>query len=281
MPTYVVGDLQGCLTELEDLLSLVGFSSVRDQLWLTGDLVNRGPQSLDSLRFIRALGASAITVLGNHDIHLLAVHYAQQPQNDSDTFGELLAAPDCEQLLEWLRCRPLLHRGRDHVLVHAGIPHIWTIGEAAGYAREVECALQGATFRNLLRVVYGDCPRLWQGLGTPAGGWRGVPRLRAIINYLTRMRVINHAGRCDYDFKGTRAEQADEFKPWFDYWSKDETRPRILFGHWAALGAETGRNDIVALDGGCAWGQRLIAYRLEDGRRFSVPSSLFQAEGAA
>ena len=270
MATYVVGDLQGCLTELKDLLALVGFSTSSDQLWLTGDLVNRGPESVQALRFVSSLGPSAVTVLGNHDIHLLAVYYAGQPQNDNDTFAELLAAPDCDELVNWLRHRPLLHRSGNDVLVHAGIPHIWSIDEASQFARELEAALRGAHFRNLLRVVYGDCPRLWRGPGTPAGGWTGVPRLRAIVNYFTRMRIINEAGRCDFDFKGPLRTLPRGFHPWFDFWPPSETR--ILFGHWAALGARTNRDDIQALDGGCAWGEQLIALRLEDGRRFSVPS---------
>ena len=279
MATYVVGDLQGCLAELQDLLREVAFRRSSDQLWLTGDLVNRGPQSLETLRFIRSLGKSALAVLGNHDIHLLAVYYAEAPQNATDTFDELLAAPDCGELLEWLRLRPLLHRSGKDLLVHAGIPHIWSIEQAAKYAREVESALRGASFQNLLRVVYGDCPRLWQGRGTPAGGWKGVPRLRAIINYLTRMRVINKAGRCDFDFKGPLQALGEDFKPWFDYWPPSETR--ILFGHWAALGAQTGRDDVQALDGGCAWGHQLIAIRLQDGKRFSVPARRTRVDAAA
>ena len=279
MATYVVGDLQGCFAELQDLLELVGFSTSSDKLWLTGDLVNRGPQSLETLRFIRSLGSSAVAVLGNHDIHLLAVYYADQPQNRSDTFDALLAAPDCPELLEWLRFRPLVYRHGGDILVHAGIPHIWSIEQATRFAAEVEDALRGARFRNLLRVVYGDCPRLWQGPGTPRGGWTGVPRLRAIINYLTRMRVINAAGRCDFDFKGTSQTPDNDFKPWFHYWP--ETKTRILFGHWAALGAKTHRDDIIALDGGCAWGQTLIALRLEDERFFSVPARKTRLGAAA
>ncbi len=279
MATYVVGDVQGCSAELQDLLALVGFSAATDQLWLTGDLVNRGAQSLETLRFVRSLGRNAVSVLGNHDIHLLAVYYAEQPKNESDTFDALLSAPDCAELLDWLRRRPLLHRTGTDLLVHAGIPHMWSVTQAEGFAREVECALQGEHFRNLLRVVYGDCPRLWQGPGTPSGGPTGVPRLRAIINYLTRMRIINQAGRCDFDFKGPAATRPSGFKPWFDFRPPSETR--ILFGHWAALRACTGRRDIEALDGGCAWGAELIALRLEDGRRFSVPSRLRQRNTAA
>jgi len=275
MATYVVGDVQGCFAELQDLLAIVGFSPRSDQLWLTGDLVNRGPQSLETLRFVRSLGSSAFSVLGNHDIHLLAVYHAEQPQNHNDTFDALLAAPDCPELLDWLRRCPLLHRSGNNVLVHAGVPHIWSVTQAQGFAREVECALRGTNFRNLLRIVYGDCPRLWHGPGVPTGGPTGLPRLRAIINYLTRMRIINEVGRCDFDFKGPAHTRPDGFKPWFDYWPSSETR--ILFGHWAALCARTNRDDIEALDGGCAWGQRLIALRLEDGQRFSVPSRLRRA----
>lgn len=266
MATYVIGDLQGCFDELQDLLALINFDAGQDQLWLTGDLVNRGPASLETLRFVRGLGDSAVTVLGNHDIHLLAVYYADQPKNETDTFDELLRAPDCGQLMEWLRHRSLIHMRDQDVLVHAGIPHIWSIEQANRLAREVEAELRGARCQNLLRVVYGDCPRLWQR----ARPWRGVPRLRAIINYLVRMRVINESGRCDFDYKGVGERTESEYRPWFDFWP--ETATRILFGHWAALGAETGRSDIVALDGGCAWGYQLVAMRLEDGLRFKVPA---------
>ena len=271
MATYVIGDLQGCFAEFQALLSLIDFDAGQDQLWLTGDLVNRGPASLETLRFVRDLGDAAVSVLGNHDIHLLAVYYADQPKNDSDTFEALLNAPDCAELMEWLRQRPLIHMRGEDLLVHAGIPHIWSINEANLLAREAEAALRGAEFRNLLRVVYGDCPRLWRSPDAYKGEWRGVPRLRAIINYLVRMRVINEAGRCDFDFKGTANHEHGEFRLWFDFWPR--TPERILFGHWAALGAETGRSDIVALDGGCAWGFKLVAMRLEDGVRFSVPAT--------
>lgn len=278
MATYVIGDLQGCFTELEDLLALIKFDSRQDQLWLTGDLVNRGPESLECLRYLRSLGDAAISVLGNHDIHLLAVYYADQPKNESDTFEELLSAPDCGQLMEWLRHRPLLHlRGKD-LLVHAGVPHIWSIEQARRLAAEAEAELRGERFRNLLRVVYGDCPRHWQSPATRRGEWSGIPRLRAIINYLVRMRVINQAGRCDFDFNGVGDHKEAAYSPWFDFWPQPPVR--ILFGHWAALGAETGREDIVALDGGCAWGYQLIAMRLEDGVRFKVPARS-SAQGVA
>ena len=263
MATYAIGDVQGCFTELQDLLCLIEFNASRDRLWFTGDLVNRGRESLETLRLVSSLGDAAITVLGNHDLHLLAVYYADQPENDSDTFDALLAAPDCDRLLDWLRHRPLLHRAGKDALVHAGIPHIWNIEQASSLAEEVEACLRGPYFRNLLRVLYGDCPRVWHN------NWKGVPRLRAIVNYLVRMRVINPAGRCDFDFKGDDRNESSEFKPWFDYWPGSPTR--LLFGHWAALGAETGRQDIVALDAGCAWGYKLMAMRLEDSRRFSVP----------
>ena len=278
MPTYVIGDLQGCFSELQALLSLINFDARRDQLWFTGDLVNRGPESLECLRFVRSLGKGAVAVLGNHDIHLLAVYYAQQPKNETDTFEELLAAPDCGQLIEWLRFRPLIHMHGKDLLVHAGIPHIWSIEEAKLLAREAEAELRSAKFRNLLRVVYGDCPRLWRSPEAYGGEWKGVPRLRAIINYLVRMRVINQAGRCDFDYKGAGEPDQGTYRPWFEFWS--ETPARFLFGHWAALGAETGRGDIVALDGGCAWGYQLIAMRLEDGARFRVPARS-PATGAA
>ncbi len=279
MTTYVVGDLQGCLSELQALLSLVDFDAHTDQLWLTGDLVNRGPMSLGCLRFIRSLGDAAVAVLGNHDIHLLAVYYADQPGNHDDTLDELLAAPDCHSLMEWLRFRPLIHRRGDDLMVHAGIPHIWTIEQAEQLAREVEAALRGDRFRHLLRVIYGDCPRLWRHPDGRDGAWSGVPRLRAIVNYLVRMRVINRVGRCDFDDKQYVANRAradadsggeDACQPWFDFWPR--SRVRIFFGHWAALGANSGRDDIIALDAGCAWGHRLLAMRLEDGALFSVPA---------
>ena len=263
MATYAIGDVQGCFVELQDLLARIEFDPSKDQLWFTGDLVNRGQESLETLRFVSSLGDAAITVLGNHDLHLLAVHCADAPQNDSDTFDSLLAASDRDQLMDWLRHRPLLHRTDQDLLVHAGIPHIWSIEQASRLANEVEACLRGRRYRNLLRVLYGDCPRLW------SNNLEGIPRLRAILNYFVRMRVINRAGRCDFDFNGETGQESVEFKPWFDYWP--ESSIRLMFGHWAALGGETGREDIVALDAGCVWGHELIAMRLEDSRRFSAP----------
>lgn len=262
MATYAVGDIQGCFLSLRRLLDEIRFDRRRDTLWCVGDLVNRGAESLATLRFVRDLGERAVCVLGNHDLHLLAIVLGGHPPRPGDTLADVLEAPDCLELADWLRRLPMLVRDRGVVMTHAGIPHIWSTDTAARLAREVEQALRGADHAAWLRGMYGDGEDRWDE------GLSGIPRLRAITNYLTRMRFVDPAGRLDFDAKGTLAEAPPGFSPWFSHPTR--VRERLVFGHWAALDGETGAGNLIGLDTGCVWGRRLAAMRLEDGRRFEV-----------
>ncbi len=262
--TYVVGDIQGCFRSLERLLEVAGFGD-DDVLLCVGDLVNRGPDSLATLRFAYRLGERFDCVLGNHDLHLLAMVYGGHPHRATDTMEALLAAPDRDELAEWLRHRPLLIDSGDHVLVHAGIPHIWDLDTARTNAREVEAVLKGAEHRTFFRAMYGNKPALWDA------GLVGMDRHRAIVNYLTRMRLVDAAGRLDFAHKGTPEDRPAGFEPWFDYPSK--VGKTLYFGHWAALDGATDQARIIGLDTGCVWGRTLTAVRLEDGRVFSIPAA--------
>lgn len=277
MATYIVGDVQGCLDSLRALLGKVRFGSA-DALWCVGDLVNRGPDSLATLRFAHSLGGRFETVLGNHDLHFLAMVYGGHPQRHGDTLDDLLAAPDCEQLADWLRCRPLLAEGEGWAMAHAGIPHIWSLEEARVRAREMEGVLAGPGHRAFFREMYGNEPALWNA------DLEGLPRHRAIVNYFTRMRLVDANGRMEFAHKGALQDLPLGYRPWFGYPSRlDKT---LYFGHWAALDGETGSSALVGLDTGCVWGRTLTAVRAEDGAVFSVPAAprdrpKQQAEGSA
>ena len=263
----MVGDIQGCFRSLKRLLHRVGFDQNRDRLWCVGDLVNRGPGNLATLRFVRDLGDQATCVLGNHDLHLLAIVLGGHKPRRSDTLADVLAAPDCPELAHWLRTLPLLVREGDVAMVHAGVPHTWDLDTASALAAEVEGAIRGPDYAGFFERMYGDIPDAW------SDDLAGMERLRAITNYLTRMRFVDPAGRMDFAFKGVPAEVPPEggFAPWFRYPAK--ARGRLLVGHWAALDGETGRSNIIGLDTGCVWGRTLTAYRLEDGRLFCVDCS--------
>ena len=262
--TYVVGDIQGCFRSLERLLEAAGFSD-DDVLLCVGDLVNRGPESLPTLRFAYQLGDKFDCVLGNHDLHFLAMVYGGHPHRATDTMESLLAAPDCRELAEWLRHRPLLIDSEDHVLVHAGIPHTWDLDTARANAREVEDVLKGPEHPAFFRAMYGNEPALWDP------GLVGMDRHRVIVNYLTRMRLVDAAGRLDFAHKGTPENRPAGFEPWFSYPSK--VAKTLYFGHWAALDGATDQARMVGLDTGCVWGRTLTAVRLEDGNVFSVPAA--------
>ncbi|MBD3669510.1 MAG: symmetrical bis(5'-nucleosyl)-tetraphosphatase [Gammaproteobacteria bacterium] len=265
MATYVIGDLQGCLDPLLQLLEQVGFDRQQDRLWFTGDLVNRGPQSLESLRFVKELGDSALTVLGNHDLHLIAVSEGHDKYlHRDDTLGDILAAPDRDELLRWLRHRPLLHydEQRDLAMVHAGLPPQWTIQEARGHAREVESVLRSDDYRDFLDHMYGNQPDRWQADLT------GHERRRFIVNCLTRLRYCSADGRLALDAKGKPGSQPEDTMPWFQAPKRKSRMTRILFGHWSTLGLYRDDN-VIALDTGCLWGGSLTAIRLEDGEIFS------------
>jgi len=270
MAVYAIGDLQGCLEPLERLLARIRFQPGRDRLWFAGDLVNRGPHSARVLRFVRDLGASAVTVLGNHDLHLLAVAAGARALRRKDTVADVLEAADGGALLEWLRQRPLVHRDADldFAMVHAGIPPAWNIEDAERNARAVEAALRGPHRDELLRGMYGDEPADWD---ERLSGW---DRLRYTVNALTRLRYCDAAGRLVLDETGPPSQRRPGLVPWFE---ARRTRPlgtRIVFGHWATLdldGPPDPRHGAYHVDTGCVWGRRLTALRLEDARAFSVP----------
>lgn len=264
MATYAIGDIQGCYTSLRALLKKVNFAA-NDRLWLTGDLVNRGPSSLDVLRFVADLGDQAQTVLGNHDLHLLAIHSGTTTFSPGKTLLPVLAANDCDELMHWLKYQPLLIDDADLgcVMVHAGIPHIWGLSTAIGLAGELESALQGDDAKAFFKHMYGNEPACWQD------DLSGYDRLRAITNYFTRMRFIAADGRLDFKANGGLETQPDNFAPWFAQARPEATKRRIITGHWAALGLYQDSN-VSSIDTGCVWGKELTARRLEDGAIFSV-----------
>lgn len=267
MATYAVGDVQGCFVSLQRLLASAQFDPGVDRLWVAGDLVNRGPDSLGALRYIKSLGDSAVMVLGNHDLHLLAVAEGHQPAHRKDTLAAILAAPEREELLAWLRGRPLLHRDSGFTMTHAGIPPIWTLDQASDYAREVEAALQGPFYQDFLGAIYGNTPERWDP------GLRGYDRLRLITNYFTRMRFCSADGRLDLTAKEGLDKTPQGLAPWFAHPHKSLDQP-LLFGHWAALKGRTSHVNAIALDTGCVWGGQLTMLRLDDGEFFRVASEI-------
>jgi bis(5'-nucleosyl)-tetraphosphatase (symmetrical) len=258
MARYAIGDIQGCCDELKALLARLDFSADRDQVWFVGDLVNRGPQSLETLRFVRALGANATVVLGNHDLHLLALAYGSKRKvKDGDTLDAVLAAPDRDQLLEWLLRRPLAvyDEPRGDFLVHGGLVPEWTPRQAAQLAREVEAVLRDDA-RTLFDSMYGNKPDKW------SEKLRGMDRLRFVINVFTRMRYVAPGGAIDLKQKGAPGEQPQGYVPWFDAPERASRDVRVVCGHWSTLGFKR-RKDLVALDTGCVWGGSLTAVNLD------------------
>jgi bis(5'-nucleosyl)-tetraphosphatase (symmetrical) len=260
MSTYAVGDIQGCYDELRRLLDRIAFDPAVDTLWIVGDIVNRGPKSLESLRFIRSLGDAAVTVLGNHDLHLLVVAAGVRKPHRGDTIDDILRAPDRDELLAWVRSRKLMHAAGGHALVHAGLLPQWTITEALGLAREVEAALQGPDHAELLVNMYGNTPVAWDA------SLSGYDRLRVIINAMTRLRLCDARGVMEFSNK-TATNLPPGYMPWFDVPGRASADTPIVCGHWAALGL-TLRDDLVAIDTGCVWGRELSALRLEDRRLY-------------
>ena len=254
MTTWAIGDIQGCHDELRELLAQLDFRVDRDQLWFTGDLVNRGPRSLETLRYVRSLGDNAITVLGNHDLHLLAVAFATKRKiKSADTIEDVLDAPDRDVLLEWLLSRPLAHRdaARKLLLVHAGLVPQWTADAAMSLAREVQSALTSDP-RGLFDEMYGDQPDRW------SDSLQGMERLRFAINALTRLRICTRDGRVDLKMKGGKKDIRAPFKPWFEWDNRESREVRVIFGHWSALGLVRAHG-VVGLDTGCVWGGALTA----------------------
>jgi bis(5'-nucleosyl)-tetraphosphatase (symmetrical) len=266
MAVYAIGDLQGCLDPLVRLLDRIDFDPACDRLWFCGDLVNRGPASLATLRFVHSLGDSTITVLGNHDLHLLATAYGgERPLKRRDTLDEVLAAPDRQVLLDWLRRRPLLHHDPrlGYTLVHAGLPPQWDLATAQAAAAELEAVLGGDGFVRFLRQMYGDLPDLW------TAELAGSDRLRYIVNAFTRMRFCRPDGSLDFNEKSAPGRAAEGLVPWYCFPGRRNAGLRIVFGHWSTLG-EVEHQGAICLDTGCVWGGRLSAMRLDDGTRFFV-----------
>jgi len=242
----------------------VRFDPGRDTLWFVGDLVNRGPESLECLRFVRSLGERAIAVLGNHDLHLVCVAEGAEKSRKRDTLEAVLRAPDLDELLAWIRHRPLMHAQDGFALVHAGLLPEWSVPKALALAGEVEAALQGKGYRRLLERMYGDEPDRWDE------GLEGHDRLRAIINAMTRLRMLRPDGAMALKFKGEPGEAAAGLTPWFDAPRRASRDHAIVCGHWSALGLQV-RPDLLSIDSGCVWGRSLTAVRLEDRAVTSVP----------
>jgi bis(5'-nucleosyl)-tetraphosphatase (symmetrical) len=264
MAHYAIGDLQGCFEPLERLLRDIAFDPARDRLWFAGDLVNRGPDSLRCLRFVKSLGPAAVAVLGNHDLHLLCVAEGVEKARARDTLTEVLSAPDREPLLAWLRERPLLHAGDGYALVHAGLLGDWSIAQARSLAAEVESALRGPSYRELLARMYGDRPDRW------SEELAGIERLRVTINAMTRLRMVDGGGAMALKFKGEPSEAPAHLMPWFSVPGRASRDHTVVFGHWSALGLYQD-DGVIGLDSGCVWGRALTAVRLEDRAVFSVP----------
>lgn len=272
MSTYAIGDVQGCFRELEQLIDAIGFDRRRDRLWFVGDLVNRGPQSLAVLRFVKDLGNSAITVLGNHDLHLLTFAAGLAQPRDDDTLGQVLAAPDRHELVEWLRGLPMMHVDGEYVLVHAGLLPRWSVDRAHELAGEVEAALRGPQHRGFLRELYGSKPERWDE------ALQGPDRLRVIVNAMTRMRFCSEDGVMDFKTKGEAADAPPGYMPWFDVPGRRSASHTVICGHWSALGLRVAPR-LLALDSGCVWGGRLTAVRLEDRAVTQVPCSASAGTG--
>ncbi|MFN0318062.1 MAG: symmetrical bis(5'-nucleosyl)-tetraphosphatase [Burkholderiales bacterium] len=263
MATYAIGDVQGCFSALKRLLLKIGHRPAQDRLWFVGDLVNRGSESLATLRFVRDLGEQAVTVLGNHDLHLLTVAAGHTRAKAGDTLDDVLGAPDREELLGWLRQQPLMHREDGHVMVHAGLLPQWSTGEAMVLAAEVETALRGEDFSPFVKAMYGNEPHRW------SSDLEGHTRLRVITNALTRLRVCTPAGAMDFSFKGPPEKAPSGLLPWFDIPGRKSAGETLIFGHWSALGFHMQEN-LIGLDSACLWGGKLTAVRLEDRALFQV-----------
>ena len=266
MATYVVGDVQGCLDSLVALLERIGFAS-DDRLWLVGDVVNRGPRSLDSLRFVKDLGTQATMVLGNHDLHLMAIAHGVGKVKRLDTIAEILEAPDRKELLTWLSRQPLMHRADGWTMLHAGLIPEWSVEDAFAYAEELSSVLRGPRAGKFYRRMYGNEPARW------SHSLSGFDRLRFITNVFTRTRYLTADGALTLREKGPPGTEAQDLTPWFAYAQRASANERIVFGHWASLQALNTldpAHNVYHVDNGCAWGRELTALRLDDQRYFSV-----------
>ena len=268
---YVIGDVQGCFEALKALLKEIQFDAERDFIWFAGDLVARGENSIAALRFIKKLAeqGAAAAVLGNHDLTLLAYARGIKPVKEKDNVRDVIDAIDSDDLIDWLRKQPMcLFPNEQTILTHAGIPNIWSAEKTAQLAQEVEAIIAHDDFEVLddfLKEMFGKEPALW------SDQLQGHERIRCIVNYLTRMRLTDTEGRLEYSFKDALDDPMPEgFKPWFEFESQAAQTHQILFGHWAALNGKTISNKIQNVDGGCVWGNQLMAFRLEDQQMFAV-----------
>ncbi len=266
MARYAIGDIQGCFDSFMRLLERCAFDPAQDQLWLVGDLVNRGPRSLETLRFVHDLGTAAITVLGNHDLSLLMVAEGFGKRGKGDTFDDVLDAPDREVLLDWLRQQPLCHVQGEYCMVHAGLLPQWSVGKARLLAAEVEAALTNNNWRKFMAHMWGSEPASWQK------GLDGWARLRVIVNAMTRMRFCSPEGVMDFRAKGEVTKGPEGYLPWFEVPGRRSADSVLITGHWSALGLKLLPN-LLAIDSGCLWGGALTAIRLEDRQIFQVDCS--------
>jgi len=270
MACYAIGDIQGCYGPFLQLLDEIDFNPGKDTLWLTGDLVNRGPESLEVLRWVYRHQDSVEMVLGNHDLHLLAVSEGYGKIHSDDTLLGILDAADGKLLLDWLRCQPLMVYANGHAMVHAGLLPEWSINKALRLAEEVENELSGQNFRLLLSRLYGNKPTRW------SDDLKGIERLRLIVNAMTRMRFITRDGELDLSYKGERDSAPAHLMPWFESERRRSIDTPIVCGHWSALGLMQ-TEDVMAIDTGCVWGGSLTALRLEDRTVISRPCPAYRA----
>lgn len=266
MATYAIGDIQGCFDSFTRLLERCAFNPAQDKLWLVGDLVNRGPRSLETLRYVRDLGAAAVTVLGNHDLSLLMAAEGFGKRGKGDTFDDVLDAPDRDDLLDWLRHQPLCHVEGEYCLVHAGLLPQWSVKKARALAAEVETMLSGKDWHEFMAHMWGSEPASWHN------GLEGWPRLRVIVNAMTRMRFCSAEGVMDFSAKGEVSKAPEGYVPWFEVPGRRSTDTVLITGHWSALGLKLLPN-LLAIDSGCLWGGALTAIRLDDRQIFQVECS--------
>ncbi|MCK5897858.1 MAG: symmetrical bis(5'-nucleosyl)-tetraphosphatase [Methylococcales bacterium] len=255
MAIYAIGDIQGCYDDLLRLVDRLQFDPKKDQLWFAGDLVNRGDKSLETLRYVKGLGDSAISVLGNHDMHLLAIAYLNKKIKPNSSLNAILKADDRDELVDWLRYRPLFHCNDRYGLLHAGLPPQWDIKQAQKMAAKVEATLQGKHFLAFLNGMYGDHPNHW------SEDLKGLARLKFILNCFTRIRYCDEDGHLDFKHKGEIGSQPSFLKPWFQVKSRQSTNLKIIFGHWSTLGFYED-DSCCGIDTGCLWGGQLTALKL-------------------
>ena len=268
MAIYAIGDVQGCYDELRALLERVGFNRVHDRLWFVGDLVNRGPKSLEVLRFVKDLGERAVVVLGNHDLHLITQYEGFERKRKDDTFADVLGAPDAKELIDWLRTRPMIHVEGNWAMVHAGLLPDWSVDKALSLGKEVERALAAPDYRDFLKNMYGSKPARWED---SLSGW---DRLRVIVNAMTRMRFCTPAGVME--FHATAKTPPAGYLAWHE--TRKDPEQAIVFGHWSTAGLQL-TDKIAGLDTGCVWGGPLTALRLVDRWLVQVPSPGYQTAG--